>query len=174
MLNKYIINIMLVSSLILGITSPYGYPIKSDLDSTIGKEQVYINDSAYTMDKNLIDMGYGLQTEDKNLVFLYQNKKVSAARFYAPSIAPNKAIKLFISLKKTIRNAKIYLNDNELNQKTDDSGKALIDVYEEKGKYHLALTNNNKSSLNYFFALDEDVALECSGVTSLSCQKKPY
>lgn len=145
-----------------------------DQNNNINPEPtLYINQSSYNIDKNLTNSGYSLKNEKNNLIFLYKNKPISVSQFF--SMGPNKAKKLFIILKDTLKNPDIYLNEVLLSKKTDNAGISRIDSYQKKGNYHLQLTNNqNKSSLNYYFSLTDDTRLICSGINNLNCKKESY
>ncbi len=75
-------------------------------------------------------------------------------------------------MKDTLKNADIYLN-NKLVQHTDQTGMAIIDLYKEVGNYYLKMSNKNDRIMGYFFLLDRDLKLSCSG-KKLNYQKKEY
>lgn len=165
----------IILSLTLISTLSYSYSPETQSLITDRDQQIYINNSSYTIDRNLTAKGYSLQNENEKLLFMYHGKAMSTAQFYAPSIGSDEAIQLNISLKNTINDATIYLNDVALNTKTDKTGAANIETFKTKGKYHLAISQDEKkSSLNYFFSLDKSQKLECTGKTALSCNTKFY
>lgn len=127
------------------------------------------------MDKNLLNAGFKIENINNRAVLMFQNKPMSAAEFYMPGVEGDKALKLYIELSDTIKNAAIYLNDTALQQKTNQFGSAYIDLYREKGRYYLKLVNLvTQSTNNYYFDLDKPLKLSCHGIKDFGCTKIYY
>lgn len=162
--NKKVISALLILEFTCSFTS-----ISQDSNSIIHTEN-----SSYLMDKNLTASGYSLKKENNDIVLQYKNEDISLSQFYASSLGSDKAIKLYISLQGTFEKANIFLN-NKLLSRTDDKGNAVIDRYFKKGNFHLQLTDDQgKNALNFYFELNENSRLICSGIGQFSCQKTPY
>lgn len=149
------------------------FPLPQDISHT--NPILRINQSVYSMDKNLINAGYKIENINNHPVIMFQNKPISSEDFYMPGIQGDQAIKLYIEIKNTIKNATINLNDSTLQQKTDKFGTAYIDLYRMKGKYHLQLENSIiHFTSNYYFKLDKPLKLICHGTNNFTCDKIYY
>ena len=173
MLNKFFIIPMIFLFSLAG--DAWSFSFSNQSKNQRSDIQLHINSSSYLMDKELVNKGYNLKNENNNVIFLYKNQKVSASQFYLDSLGSDKAKKLFISFANTLKNANIYLNGNLLQQRTDKTGMALIDLYRKEGNYRLELIDNkSKGALNYLFSLDGNMKLICSGTANFKCDKKYY
>jgi len=161
---------------LLTFNAGFVYGFTSSLQNeNINESPIYKENSSYLMDRALIARGYSLKNENNNVVIQYKNENISMPQFYASSIGPDEAIKLYILLKDTIKKANIYLNNKLLMQKTDNNGAAVIDKFFKKGNFHIQLTDSeDRIALNYYFLLDENLKVSCSGIAQFKCQKENY
>lgn len=136
---------------------------------------VHINQSVYSIDKKLIHAGFKIENINNQAVLMYQNKPITAEAFYMPGIEGDQALKLYIEISNTIKNAMIYLNNEVLQQKTNAVGAAYIDLHRAKGRYHLKLKNSvTQNTNNYYFELDKPLKLLCHGTNEFDCKKIYY
>lgn len=134
--------------------------------------RIQVGSSYYLIDKALVVKGYDLKKINNNMSVLYKNKIIPVVDLYMSSMGPDEAIKLFIELANTLKNARVSLNGTPLTT-TDDNGMAVIDRYKKTGTYLLKITNK-KQSLNYFFSLTEGLRIVCSGIDNFKCDKTKY
>lgn len=140
---------------------------KNDTD-----RRIQLGSSYYLMDKALVTKGYDLKRTNNNMSVLYKNEIIPVVDLYASSIGPDEAIKLFIELTDTLKNAHVSLNGTLLTI-TDNNGMAVIDRYKRAGAYHLKIVDKGQS-LNYFFSLVEGSRIMCSGINNFKCEKIRY
>lgn len=143
------------------------------MDSKNGADRrIQVGSSYYLMDKALVAKGYDLKKINNNMSVLYKNEIIPAVDLYMSSMGPDEAIKLFIELTDTLKNARVSLNGMPLTT-TDDKGMAVIDRYKKTGAYLLKITNKEQS-VNYFFSLTEGLRIICSGIDTFKCDKTKY
>jgi len=150
-------------------TSP-SYALSDSKNSA--DRSIQVGNSYYLMDKSLMVKGYDLKKINNNMSVLYKNEIIPIVDFYMSSTGPDEAIKLFIELTDTLKNAHVSLNGIPLTT-TDKNGMAVIDRYKRAGAYYLKIVDNEQS-LNYFFSLVEGARITCSGINNFKCEKIKY
>jgi len=137
------------------------------------KNSIDLYNSVYIMDPELTKMGYSIKKDLNTNSFRleYKNNFLPMDQFYLTSTGPDIAIKLFISLKNTLKNANILINEKLRDEKTDSNGNIDIDTFKIAGKYELKIKDKNNKSLSFLFKLDNPTKISCSGVSNFKCLK---